>query len=115
MGVAVILPNGPKLALALLVVSTYRSCVPLNALSAIQELEADLLKAAVDHVIGLAANTPNSNPAIDQLLHRLNIPFTGLSPVNVKASSLCCLFRNAFRIARVCRTAACASAELTPH
>ena len=85
MGVAVILPNGPKLALALLVVSMYFSCVPLNALSAIQELEADLLKAAVDHVIGLAANKHSSNPAIKELSHRLNIPFTSLSPVDAKA------------------------------
>lgn len=101
--VAVVLPNGPELALALLVVSSYASCVPLNALSAILELEFDWIKANVLHVIGLAAAVDNSNisgsgsgntntsnnptlshhtvnPAIEQLANRLGIPFTGLVP-----------------------------------
>lgn len=50
--VAVVLPNGPELALAILAVSTYTSCVPLSATGATQELAADLLRAGADLIIG---------------------------------------------------------------
>jgi acyl-CoA synthetase (AMP-forming)/AMP-acid ligase II/carbonic anhydrase/acetyltransferase-like protein (isoleucine patch superfamily) len=94
--IAVVLPNGPELALAILAFSCFCSVVPLNALSAIQELEADFLRAAVDHVIGLHAHVQcendgssiqntAANPAIRQLCSQLKIPFTGLVPDTTKA------------------------------
>ncbi|KAL7565853.1 hypothetical protein ACA910_007411 [Epithemia clementina (nom. ined.)] len=54
---AVVLPNGPALALAILAISTYATCVPLNAFGAPQELAADLQMAACDVVVGVAATT----------------------------------------------------------
>ena len=101
--VAIVLPNGPELALAILTFSCYCSVVPLNALSAIQELESDFLKASIDHVVGLDSNANSydknnnnnnssltlsntaANPAIEQLCRQLDIPFTGLIPDISKA------------------------------
>ena len=54
--VAVVLPNGPELALAILAVSCYCTVVPLNAFGAVNELEADLRRAAVDAVLALGAH-----------------------------------------------------------
>eukprot|EP00978_Attheya_sp_CCMP212_P021821 scaffold64143_cov68-Attheya_sp.AAC.9 len=50
--IALILPNGPELALAIVSVAHWASCVPLRANGAISELHADLLRAGVDLVIG---------------------------------------------------------------
>ena len=50
--VAVILPNGPELALAILAVSNWAACVPLSATGALSELEGDLARCGPDLVIG---------------------------------------------------------------
>lgn len=50
--VALVLPNGPELAMAILATCHWMSCVPLNACGAKSELEADLLRCAADLVIG---------------------------------------------------------------
>jgi acyl-CoA synthetase (AMP-forming)/AMP-acid ligase II len=50
--VAVILPNGPELALAILAIANWAVCVPLNASSAKSELSADLTACGADLVIG---------------------------------------------------------------
>ena len=97
--VAIVLPNGPELALAIFTFSCYCSVVPLNALSAMQELESDFLKASIDHVVGIDSNVNTygnnnnsiamsntaANPAIEQLCRQLSIPFTGLIPDTSKA------------------------------
>jgi acyl-CoA synthetase (AMP-forming)/AMP-acid ligase II/acetyltransferase-like isoleucine patch superfamily enzyme/acyl carrier protein len=114
--VAIVLPNGPELALAILSFSCYCSVVPLNALSAIQELESDFAKASIDHVIGLVANVHGvndsnnntsisntaANPAIAQLCRQLEIPFTGLIPDSSKAGlfQLHCSDRYAYQLPR---------------
>jgi acyl-CoA synthetase (AMP-forming)/AMP-acid ligase II/acetyltransferase-like isoleucine patch superfamily enzyme len=72
---AVVLPNGPELAMAILATTTWTSCVPLNAFGASQELEADLINSAADLVIGLY-----DNPAISQLADKCRLPFYGLVP-----------------------------------
>jgi hypothetical protein len=50
--VALILPNGPELALAILAVSNWTGCVPLSATGAVSELEADLARCGPDLIIG---------------------------------------------------------------
>ena len=50
--IALVLPNGPELALAILATSHWASCVPLSANGAISELEADLLRCGATLVIG---------------------------------------------------------------
>lgn len=50
--VAVILPNGSELALAILAIAHWATCVPLNANGALSEIEADLQRCRADLVIG---------------------------------------------------------------
>lgn len=50
--IALVLPNGPELALAIVATAQYASCVPLSANGAASELKADLLRAGVDLVVG---------------------------------------------------------------
>ncbi len=73
--IAVVLPNGPELALAILVTSTWASCVPLNAFGAEQELEADLFTSGADLIIGL-----RESDLSQKLSEKLKIPFIGLFP-----------------------------------
>ena len=56
--VALVLPNGSELALALLAVSQWASCVPLNANSGPQEIKADLERAGADVMIGPYCASP---------------------------------------------------------
>lgn len=77
---AVVLPNGPELALAILAISTWSSCVPLNAFGAEQELEADLISSAADLVIGL-----DDNLTIARLAVKLHLPFCGLVADSTRA------------------------------
>lgn len=51
--VAVVLPNGPELALAILAICNWASCVPLNANSTKSELEADLKRCGATLVMSL--------------------------------------------------------------
>ena len=50
--VAVVLPNGSELALAILSICNWASCVPLNANGAMSELEADCLRCRADVILG---------------------------------------------------------------
>jgi acyl-CoA synthetase (AMP-forming)/AMP-acid ligase II len=99
--IALILPNGPELALAIVSVAHWASCVPLSANGAVSELEADLLRAGVDLVIGPYAGptVQSSKKARDPKFHvmdadhdwtvhqaihdcatALQIPFLGMIP-----------------------------------
>jgi acyl-coenzyme A synthetase/AMP-(fatty) acid ligase len=53
--IALVLPNGPELALAILAISNWSCCVPLNASGAKSELEADLRACGANLVIGPAS------------------------------------------------------------
>jgi acyl-CoA synthetase (AMP-forming)/AMP-acid ligase II len=77
--IALVLPNGPELALAILAVTTWSSCVPLNAYGAAAELESDLNLAAVDLVIGLQSDHGSEND-IRGLAAKVDLPFCGLVP-----------------------------------
>ena len=72
---AVVLPNGPELALAILAFSTFATCVPLNAFGAPVELQADCQAAACDVMVGLS-----SDPSIRGMAEKLGIPFLELVP-----------------------------------
>jgi len=56
--VALVLPNGPELALAILAVSQWTACVPLSATGAPQELAADLQRCGANLVIGPYSEGP---------------------------------------------------------
>lgn len=73
--IAVVLPNGPELALALVAVGTWACGVPLNAHGAVKELALDLEAAACDLVIGL-------EETVGPLARDLKIPFCALEKDN---------------------------------
>lgn len=72
--IGVVLPNGPELALALLGLAQWASCVPLNANGAHSELKKDLQAAKVSMVIGMSEDSA----AIQDMARALNIPFYGV-------------------------------------
>ena len=72
--IALVLPNGPELALALLGLAQWASCVPLNANGALSELKKDLQAAKVSMVVGMLEDSA----AIQDMARALNIPFCGL-------------------------------------
>jgi acyl-CoA synthetase (AMP-forming)/AMP-acid ligase II len=78
--IAVVLPNGPELALAILAVSCWACCVPLNAFGATAELEADLQLAGVHLVISLS-----SDMSVHHLAEKVGIPCWGLIPDGKRA------------------------------
>jgi acyl-CoA synthetase (AMP-forming)/AMP-acid ligase II len=82
--IAVVLPNGPELALAILAVSCWACCVPLNAFGATAELEADLQLAGVHLVISLHPDH-SSDMSIHQLAEKVGIPCWGLIPDGTRA------------------------------
>ena len=88
--VALVLPNGPELALAILAVSQWTGCVPLSATGAVSELQADLARCGPDLIIGPYSNGPlpikqqqqtttnsfndnNNDAALDQLARTTNV------------------------------------------
>lgn len=75
--IAIVLPNGPELALAILAVSHWASCVPLNANGAISELKKDLQACSAKMIIGMGTA---DSAAIQDMARALNIPFYGLIP-----------------------------------
>ena len=92
--VAVVLPNGPELALAILSLSCYCCVVPLNAFGAVKELQADLQRAAVDAVIALSVDNEHANPKVEQVVMEQGLPFIALQP-DVSRAGLFCLARPA--------------------
>eukprot|EP00977_Amphora_coffeiformis_P011082 scaffold2655_cov179-Amphora_coffeaeformis.AAC.15 len=63
--VAVVLPNGPELAMAILAVSNWTACVPLSATGALSELQDDLARCGPDLVIGPYCVGPLPKPTTD--------------------------------------------------
>ncbi|CAB9519639.1 7a-methyl-1,5-dioxo-octahydro-1H-inden-4-yl [Seminavis robusta] len=82
--VALVLPNGPELAVAILAVSNWASCVPLNANGAHDELESDLKACAARLVIGVT-DSPDGHNSIANIAYKVGIPFCGLTPSPVEA------------------------------
>mmetsp|Transcript_26901 Transcript_26901/g.73953 ORF Transcript_26901/g.73953 Transcript_26901/m.73953 type:complete len:1741 (+) Transcript_26901:300-5522(+) len=82
--IALVLPNGPELALAILACAHWASCVPLNANGAISELQKDLQASRAKMIIGMAGRTgePLSDDlvALQDMARALNIPFYGMIP-----------------------------------
>ena len=72
--IGLVLPNGPELALALLGLAQWASCVPLNANGAHLELQKDLQAAHVSMIIG----TMEDSVMIQDMARALNVPFCGL-------------------------------------
>jgi acyl-CoA synthetase (AMP-forming)/AMP-acid ligase II/acetyltransferase-like isoleucine patch superfamily enzyme len=83
--VALVLPNGPELAVAILAVANWASCVPLNANGAHDELEADLKACAASIVIGIEDNETGSQQCIANIAYKVGIPFCGLVTNPVEA------------------------------
>jgi len=109
--IAVVLPNGPELALSIVSVINWASCVPLNAVGARSELEMDLKGCNADLIIGPHSGsipkdsvygstvTRNKNDNVfhvdgidfvdygafgyvKEIAMKLGIPFVGLLPSN---------------------------------
>lgn len=104
--IALVLPNGPELALAIVATAHWASCVPLSANGALSELEADLMRCGADLVVGpyggpllresdvtdarqdarfcvMSSNKEQDWSAfrsIEESAAKLNIPFVGLVP-----------------------------------
>ena len=77
--IALVLPNGPELALAIFATAQWASCVPLSANGAISELEADLLQCGANLVIGpMTMTSPQANA--EKCAAKVGIPFVGLVP-----------------------------------
>jgi len=98
--IALVLPNGPELALAIFATAQWASCVPLNANGAISELEADLLRCGANLVIGpysepMAVTSSPANENVDWSVFRtiekcaikIGIPFVGLLPSPTEAGT----------------------------
>lgn len=104
--IAVVLPNGPELALCIVTVATWASCVPLSANGVASELEHDLQRCGADLVIGpcpdavfeplssrderfcvLANNETDYKgfASIEESANKLGIPFVGLVPSSTEA------------------------------
>jgi hypothetical protein len=58
--IGLILPNGPELAMALLVTAHYCTAVPLNANAPRSEWEVDLEQCGADLVVGMFYEAPQS-------------------------------------------------------
>ena len=72
--IALVLPNGPELGLAILGIAQWASCLPLNANGASSELKKDLQAARASMVIAMA----DDSAAIQDMARALNITFCGL-------------------------------------
>jgi acyl-CoA synthetase (AMP-forming)/AMP-acid ligase II/acetyltransferase-like isoleucine patch superfamily enzyme len=79
--IALVLPNGPELALAILSITNWASCVPLNANGATVELQKDLQACKAAMIIGMAYDTA----PIQDMARALKIPFCGLQPSDKEA------------------------------
>ena len=74
---ALVLPNGPELALAILGVSHWAACLPLNANGAPSELQKDLKLAKAKVIIGMDGE---ESIVIRDMARALHIPFCSLVP-----------------------------------
>ncbi len=82
--IALVLPNGPELALSILACAHWASCVPLNANGAISELKKDLQACRAKMIIGMARTAEGAFSddlvALQDMARALNIPFYGMIP-----------------------------------
>lgn len=98
--VALVLPNGPELALAIVATAQWATAVPLSANMAASELEADLARCGADVVVGPFSGIlveerilPDASfhvldnnrdwtcfASIEESAKKLDIPFVGLVP-----------------------------------
>lgn len=78
--IALILKNGPELALAILGIAHWASCLPLNGASGapLSELKKDLQQAKASLVIGMVGDEQTA--AIQDMAAALKIPYCGLEP-----------------------------------
>jgi len=107
--IALVLPNGPELALAIVSTLQWASCVPLSANGALSEMEADLLRCGADLVIGpysgalapslgqetaddrfhVLSGSPKNDWTVfrhvEDSAKRLGIPFVGLLPSPIES------------------------------
>ena len=70
--IALVLPNGPELALAVLAIANWSCCVPLNASGAKNELESDLRACGANVVIGLSSVQNYHDGEIQGTISRAN-------------------------------------------
>lgn len=86
--IALVLPNGPELALAILCTVHWASCVPLNVFGAHTELVSDLKACGADLVIGPYSPGNSSYQHVQDIARELDLPFVGL----VQSKSNCGIF-----------------------
>ena len=92
--IALVLPNGPELALAILATCHWATCVPLSASGAAGELEADLRACGADLVVGIPHRGGEAGDgsafrggAAEEAAGRIGVPFVGLAPSPTEAGS----------------------------
>ena len=73
--VALLMPNGPILALAFVAVLTYCSCAPLNSASTLAEIETDMKNSNTRLVLAM-----NAEPGLEELAVSLGIVFVEATP-----------------------------------
>lgn len=84
--IALLLPNGPELALAIFAIATYACCVPLNANGGTrEELEADIFSAGCDLIIGIEPGLTvdgggGADRTVPELAQGMKLPFCGIVP-----------------------------------
>jgi acyl-CoA synthetase (AMP-forming)/AMP-acid ligase II len=99
--IGLILPNGPELAMALLVTAHYCTAVPLNANAPSSEWEVDLAQCGADLVVGMFYEAPQSQQqgnvstfqqqdwssfrSVHDVANKLCIPYCGLIPSTTEA------------------------------
>lgn len=79
--VALVLPNGPELALALVAVAQWATAVPLNANGAVSELEADLQRCGARLVLGPGSLSGTTATHSSSMVHetKFHVPTAGTS------------------------------------
>jgi hypothetical protein len=94
MRIALILPNGPELAVAIVVTAQYGTAIPLNANAPRTEWMADLQQCGADLVIGLSYNETTTGGehthhpsdgssafrSVHEVANQLGLPYCGLVP-----------------------------------
>lgn len=77
--IALVLPNGPELALALVAVANWATAVPLNANGAASELKADLLRCGACLVIGPGGSSTSSSTSTTPIETKFHVPSAAAS------------------------------------
>eukprot|EP00526_Cylindrotheca_closterium_P001393 CAMPEP_0113624862 /NCGR_PEP_ID=MMETSP0017_2-20120614/12831_1 /TAXON_ID=2856 /ORGANISM="Cylindrotheca closterium" /LENGTH=1800 /DNA_ID=CAMNT_0000534935 /DNA_START=213 /DNA_END=5615 /DNA_ORIENTATION=+ /assembly_acc=CAM_ASM_000147 len=76
--IALVLPNGPELALAILGVAHWASCLPLNANGAPSELKKDLKLAKPSLIVGMIGDDVSAS--LQDMANALKVPYCALQP-----------------------------------